>query len=89
MKDNLYYENLQKHINDRIVKADGYVIKANRLKKYHDSIKDKKGIYKMIDKLVCWEIRNYRKMAIDIHVNDFKQCIDEIDELQKILDGKA
>jgi hypothetical protein len=89
MKDNLYYENLQKSINDRIVKANSYVIKSNTLKKYHESIKDKKVIYKMIDKLVCWEIRNYRKMAIDIHVKDFKQCIDEIDELQKILDRKA
>jgi hypothetical protein len=89
MKNNQYYEDLEKEIIEQVKKADGFVKSADQLTIYHEHIKGRKGIFKIVDKLICWEIRNYWKMANRIYTKHLKTCIDELDCLRDFLNEKA
>ena len=85
MKDNKYYEDFKQDIIDKTKKVDDYILKADRLKRFHERIKNKKGMWKLIDKLVCWENKQYHKMGMKIILDKTNLSSIEMDELQNLL----
>jgi hypothetical protein len=87
MKNNKYYVKLQKDVIKRKKKADIYIYtrRAKGFKEFHERIRDKKGMFKILDNLVCRANELYYRRAKDIYVLDFMKCIDEIEYLSNIL----
>lgn len=86
MKNNKYYEDFNKDVIDKTKKIDEYSNKADKLRKVHERIKNKKGMWKLIDKLVCWKNKQYYKMGMKIGLEKINSCLLEMNELQELLD---
>jgi hypothetical protein len=85
MKDNQYYENLVDEIKNEIKKADGFVQEAEKLRAIRKRIKNRKGIFRIVDKMIFWEIVRYYKMANRIYIKYFNGCIEEMNYLENLL----
>lgn len=85
MNNNEYYESFKKTIGRETNKVDLYIMKADKYRKLHEQIKDKTGMFKLLDKQICRMNRRYYQLGMKLAMERFNECIEEIDYLQKTL----
>jgi len=86
MKDEQHTD-LKQDTIDKLKKADMYIAHAERLKRAHERIKYKKGVYKLLDKLICWgNIQYYKRGMAMLSVKSNDSSI-EIDKISNTFKG--
>jgi len=86
MRNNEYYESFKKTIGGEINKVDQYILKADKYRKLHEQVKDKKGMFKLLDIHICRMNQRYYRLGMDLAIAKFKESVEEMTYLETVID---